>query len=277
MTVVFVYGTLLQGLERHELLAKARPLGLALAANVSLYDVGEYPALIPGEDEVVGELYEVDAQTLSVLDEVEAYRPSQPEASLYVRQRIPVRMLKDGQTVKAECYVYNGTVAAAQKIQVEDYRRYRLESAQPERYWMLAFGSNLSTARLAQRVGPWPQQEVAYLPGYELVFNKSGEAPNVYANVRFTGQGQCPGVAYALTAQQLVALDPYEAGYLRLVLPVQRHNAPPLMAQLYIAHPEEMCQEQAPTAEYLGHIQRGYEEHKLAPEALDEALARIQQ
>lgn len=81
---VFVYGTLLAGEANHSLLANALLVGAARTrATYSLYDFGPYPALVrSGASEVVGELYQVEAATLAVLDELEEH----PE--VYERRRI---------------------------------------------------------------------------------------------------------------------------------------------------------------------------------------------
>jgi gamma-glutamylaminecyclotransferase len=68
--VLFVYGTLMRGERAHELLGRARCLGLARTAPLfELADLGAYPALVRGgSTAVVGELYEPDWETLASLD-----------------------------------------------------------------------------------------------------------------------------------------------------------------------------------------------------------------
>lgn len=81
---MFVYGTLLTGERNHHLLRQARLIAIAhTRATYSLYDFGPYPALVRGGDSAVpGELYQVDAATLSALDRLEEH----PE--VYQRRRI---------------------------------------------------------------------------------------------------------------------------------------------------------------------------------------------
>lgn len=273
MTLVFVYGTLLQGLERHTALGDSAFVGPAIMSGAKLYDLGTYPGVVQGEGEVTGELYRVSAQVLAELDGIEGYSTEAPEASLYIRAQHPVRLFATGASLQAHVYVFNGSLLKAKPIEVEDYRRYRLENSS-RKQWMLAYGSNLSTQRLEARVGPCPNFQVASLAGYELVFNKRGDAPNIYANIRYTGAGQCPGVAYELTPSQLTALDPYEHGYVRMAVPVQTLAGDTLLVQLYLTHPEDLCAETAPQPEYEHHITVGYKEHKLALTLLESALAR---
>ena len=72
---VFVYGSLLAGEEHHDLLVKARMLGTGRTEpTYTLFDLGEYPALLAGgTTSVVGEIYAVDADLLAQLDEFEGH------------------------------------------------------------------------------------------------------------------------------------------------------------------------------------------------------------
>lgn len=273
MTLVFVYGTLLQGLERHTALGDSVFVGPAIMGGAKLYDLGTYPGVVQGEGEVTGELYRVNQATLAKLDAIEGYKSEAPQASLYIRSQHQVRLFATGESVQAQVYIFNGSLQEAKPIAVEDYRRYRVESSY-QHQWMLAYGSNLSTQRLEARVGACPRFQVANLAGYELVFNKRGDAHNVYANIRYVGEGQCPGVAYELTPRQLTALDPYERGYVRIAVPVQSITGETLLVQLYLTHPDDLCPESAPQPEYEHHIAIGYQEHNLALAPLTSALAR---
>ncbi len=124
---LFVYGTLLRGLELHSLLADCPYLGPAVTAGC-LYDLGEYPGLIAGNDRVSGEIYEVDAATLRRLDAVEGVVEGDPAQSLYQRVAVSVTYTADGRVESAELYRYNRTVAPEHYIAGADYRAYRLNA-----------------------------------------------------------------------------------------------------------------------------------------------------
>ena len=123
--LVFFYGTLMSGFRRpgrdrldHSLKSIGR--GWIPAA---LFDLGIYPAAVPADDgRVWGEVHEMlDAEAvLSVLDEIEGYRPSQPETSLYTRAEMPVTFV-DGRVATAWTYLYNAPLGKAQRIQSGDY------------------------------------------------------------------------------------------------------------------------------------------------------------
>lgn len=72
---LFVYGTLMRGGCRHELLAGQHFLGVARTVpRYALYDLGAYPGLvrcITDGGVVEGELYEIDVGLLPALDRAE--------------------------------------------------------------------------------------------------------------------------------------------------------------------------------------------------------------
>ena len=106
--VFFVYGTLKRG-ECREHAWPCPPESIATGTTCGrLYDLGEYPAMTPGNDEVVGELWRITAdgmsETLRVLDAIEDYRPGN-DANLYERRVVECRDDR-GQTLLAYTYFY---------------------------------------------------------------------------------------------------------------------------------------------------------------------------
>jgi gamma-glutamylcyclotransferase (GGCT)/AIG2-like uncharacterized protein YtfP len=123
--LVFFYGTLMSGFERpgrSRIDSKLTPVGRGWI-KATLFDLGIYPAAIPASDEhVLGEVHrmsDVDA-VLAALDEIEGYRPAQPDASLYTRVETPVTF-DDGRVEQAWAYFYNAPLGGAQRIQSGDY------------------------------------------------------------------------------------------------------------------------------------------------------------
>ena len=96
--LVFVYGTLRRGGVRAmpDLFPEAKFIGQAKVRG-NLYDLGTYPGLLLDESDslVVGEVYEVDDETLGKLDEIEA-------SSLYRRKQVEVSLAGR----KVTCWVY---------------------------------------------------------------------------------------------------------------------------------------------------------------------------
>ena len=92
--------------------------------RAALFDLGIYPAAVPTDDDSVvwGEVYETDdtASVLAALDEIEGYRPNEPDRSLYTRILSDVT-LEDGRSEKAWAYCYNAPLGRAQRIASGDY------------------------------------------------------------------------------------------------------------------------------------------------------------
>jgi gamma-glutamylcyclotransferase (GGCT)/AIG2-like uncharacterized protein YtfP len=91
--------------------------------RAALFDLGIYPAAVPAADsQVTGEVYELTQPipALRALDELEGYRPTDPETSLYTRTRTPVAM-DDGTSVDAWAYFYNAPLGRAERIESGDY------------------------------------------------------------------------------------------------------------------------------------------------------------
>ena len=96
------------------------------AIRAALFDLGLYPAAIPAPDgHVWGEVYEVaDSETvLAALDEIEGYRPDDPDRSLYIRQQTGV-LLPDSTLATAWAYFYNAPLGRAPRIASGDYLEY---------------------------------------------------------------------------------------------------------------------------------------------------------
>ncbi len=90
---VFVYGTLRRG-ECRDLRSSfggGEFVGEGWVDGV-LYDIGEYPGLRldAAGGRVAGEIFEVSAETLDRLDELEGFDPKRIEESEYLRVRVAV-------------------------------------------------------------------------------------------------------------------------------------------------------------------------------------------
>jgi gamma-glutamylcyclotransferase (GGCT)/AIG2-like uncharacterized protein YtfP len=123
--LVFFYGTLMSAFRRpgrSRIEAKLVPQGRGWI-RATLFDLGLYPAAIPASDSRVrGEVHRMldrDA-VLAVLDEVEGFRPAEPDASLYTRVETPVTF-DDGRVEDAWAYFYNAPLGRAPRIESGDY------------------------------------------------------------------------------------------------------------------------------------------------------------
>lgn len=107
VTAIFVYGTLQRGEVREKCWPRG-PLRIEWATiRGQLRDLGDYPALLAGDDVILGELWclaesDMDA-TLAVLDEIEWY--GQDNDDLYLREIVACRTLS-GEVRQAYTYRY---------------------------------------------------------------------------------------------------------------------------------------------------------------------------
>jgi len=123
--LMFFYGTLMSGFQRPgraRLDHALKPVGRAWI-QAALFDLGIYPAAVPAQDSRVwGEVHQMldEEAVLATLDEIEGYRSSEPETSLYTRADIPVTF-DDGRVARAWVYFYNAPLGRAERIQSGDY------------------------------------------------------------------------------------------------------------------------------------------------------------
>ena len=124
---VFFYGTLMTPFNRPGRQRVDSKLSFAGRGRIraALFDLGIYPAAVPAEDDrstVAGEVYEMlDAPVvLAALDEIEGFRPNEPERSLYLRVETDVT-LDSGATRPAWAYFYNAPLGRADRIPSGDY------------------------------------------------------------------------------------------------------------------------------------------------------------
>jgi gamma-glutamylcyclotransferase (GGCT)/AIG2-like uncharacterized protein YtfP len=267
MKKIFVYGTLLKGLERNSALDSSRYLGPALI-KARLFDLGSYPGVAEGDEDVIGEIYEVDEQTLNNLDAIEGYSESAPESSLYLRKPTSARKLADGSSVDVETYFYSHP--NEKTIKGLDYRAFRLEKGNEKEQWVIAYGSNISTERINNRFKdnfvPLAKDHVkGVLPEFELVFNKQAYGKDsVYANIRFKeGAEGCSAVAWKLTPEQVSVIDHCEGvptHYLKVGIPLKPNGQNVRLALCYIAHPDKVIEGGWPDPDYGLLIKKGYME-----------------
>lgn len=123
------------------------------------------------------------------------------------------------------------------------------------------YGSNLYPKRLRFRVPGWNgKSERAFLPNYELRFNKRLIKGGVAANVMFHLTRKVWGIIVELDDNDLEAMDRYEGHpyhYERKKIDLFYENGSQVSAYIYIAHPQHIIGGKLPTYEYLGYIIRG--------------------
>jgi gamma-glutamylcyclotransferase (GGCT)/AIG2-like uncharacterized protein YtfP len=122
---VFFYGTLMAGFDRRRRAGIDTKLTYRGRGSIraALFDLGIYPAAVPAPEGFVwGEVYEMaePEPVLQALDDIEGYRPDDPDKSLYSRAKADVTM-PDGSTERAWVYFYNAPLGRALRIPSGDY------------------------------------------------------------------------------------------------------------------------------------------------------------
>ncbi len=111
---VLVYGTLMRGHANHYILQNSRYVGEGVLNDYGLYNViPRYPGIVykPGA-RVKGEVYDIDASTLSRLDHLEG------EGFLYKRQSVVINC--NGKKVEAFTYVWLRDVCESDYVPFEE-------------------------------------------------------------------------------------------------------------------------------------------------------------
>ena len=132
---LFVYGTLRRGggAPFSKLLSEQADLVGLGAFQGKLYDLGEYPGVVPSSnlaDAVIGEIYALynPGFVLAALDAYEDYVPDQPDRSLYLRRLVSISA-GENKTLQAWLYLYNGPITGCKQITTGDYLHYLNSSA----------------------------------------------------------------------------------------------------------------------------------------------------
>ncbi len=136
----------------------------------------------------------------------------------------------------------------------------------------LAYGSNMSSRRLGERVGPVHVLGSARIDDFRIAFNKPGRDGTGKANLVHEPGARAWGVAWSVTSQALEILDRYEGGYERVVRSIRVEGAGLVEAAVYLW--TRRTPEITPTSGYLGHLIEGAREHAL-PDAWQEHLRRV--
>ena len=128
-----------------------------------------------------------------------------------------------------------------------------------------AYGSNMDRSQLEDRVDKTLPRGVARLDDYEVRFNKRSKYGSGKANIVWRVGSSVEGGLYELTDEQLADLDEYEIGYHRVTVIVTRNGTPESVVT-YMADPDQIDDNLAPSAKYLETIKRGAQAFGLSRE-----------
>ena len=120
-----------------------------------------------------------------------------------------------------------------------------------------AYGSNMSAARMKQRLGWEAPRRAATLKDFQLVFDQAGFNDPSWspANIRSDHGGLVEGIVYEVEEKDLKILDGYEKYYQRLEVKVMAAKEINLDAVTYLS--KKPRGEKPPTQEYLNFLLEG--------------------
>lgn len=119
---VFVYGTLLEGECREQSMKEISTSVERTKIRAKMFDVGSFPAIVSGVEEIVGELHTIKkSESLNSLDRIEGFI-GYDDSSLYHRKIIFI----DGKACWT--YFWNGSIENLTQIKSGDWKRRNNES-----------------------------------------------------------------------------------------------------------------------------------------------------
>lgn len=119
--IVFVYGTLRRGASNHFRMTAAKFISPATVTG-RLYRVHWYPGMVLDEagSAIHGDIYEVDKDTLAILDVFEGLAAGEVEGTEYRRLKSPVT-LEDGRVVDAWVWEWIGATDEIKRLADGDW------------------------------------------------------------------------------------------------------------------------------------------------------------
>jgi gamma-glutamylcyclotransferase (GGCT)/AIG2-like uncharacterized protein YtfP len=122
------------------------------------------------------------------------------------------------------------------------------------RVLVFAYGSNMHSERMLERIPGALARGRARLAGRRLVINKHGRDGSAKANLAHDATGFVWGVVWELSLEEVRALDRHEAGYERVIVPIETEDGP-AEAEAYVS--ERLSPEALPYDWYVEHLVRG--------------------
>jgi len=121
---IIFYGSLMQNLGGRKKIEIENDVEFQEYCKIKgqLYDLGEYPGLLPeGDNVITAELYHIkNLQVLEILDEFEGHNLQHPELSFF--RRVAVQL--DDPNTLAYVYYYNDSIEGAFEVHGGDWRSY---------------------------------------------------------------------------------------------------------------------------------------------------------
>lgn len=156
-----------------------------------------------------------------------------------------------------------------------------MNCAEDKKVICFAYGSNMDSARLRERVGDCTALGVATLPRHRLRFHKRSKDETGKCNAHFTGEDSDAiiGVLFELSEARKPKLDSAEGlnhGYNQQDVLVTLADGSTRKAFAYIADQTHIGDDLKPSAEYRGYVERGAREHGLPEDYIAQHIISVQ-
>jgi hypothetical protein len=156
----------------------------------------------------------------------------------------------------------------------------KIETGPPEPVVYFAYGSNMSTVRLRERVPSCKPIGVAKLPGYELRFHKRGRDKSGKCNAFASGNDNgVVGVLFSFDPAERATLDQHEGlgrGYERAMVTVINDQGRRRKVLTYLATPDYIDDGLKPFSWYKDFVLSGGMEHGLPPEYIAKYIQPVE-
>ncbi len=127
-----------------------------------------------------------------------------------------------------------------------------------------AYGSNMDSAQMAERIPGARVRGKAVLHGYGFRCNKIGRDGTAKANVAREADALVWGVVYEITQNDLERLDHFEGGYARREVGVELSDGATATCEVYVS--EKISEDLLPSRTYRDRMVRGAHRHALPDE-----------
>lgn len=133
--------------------------------------------------------------------------------------------------------------------------------------YYFAYGSNMFSKRMLERIPEAVFDEIACLSGWRLVWDKISKDGSGKANLQKEENGKVWGVVYRIPAEKTSKLDKVEGGYQRIDVEVQLRNQDKRLVFTYVS--EKRDANLVPYAWYKALVLEGAQEHSLPNEYIE--------
>lgn len=134
MNYLFAYGSLMKGQSASHILESSKYIGKYLLPDYAMFDIGEFPGIVPCKGEnVIGEVYEIQDDLIPYIDEYERV------GELYTRKTLIVSSIN--KNISAMVYEYNKEVAGKKLLRME------WNAKETDYVWYACYGSNIMEER----------------------------------------------------------------------------------------------------------------------------------